>query len=188
MGEFSWTKADLHHTKLANIMYEAPFKFLIPATFGGGHIKSHYEGHGILHNGMNAKQYDMFELLAFWNADMALDDRLVHKAKLMDVLPEAPAAIATIGDLLHYNGEFTGMKPADEHTIHNRKIGIMIGTYDDDVDALLYPLKLVSASCITTYETCDARSYTDPNQGCDKLSWKAYDNCKVHYRQLHLDL
>lgn len=188
MGEFSWTKADIHHTKLANVVYETPFKFLIPAAYGGGHIKSHYEGHGILHNGMNATEYDMFELLAFWNADMPLDDRLVHKASLMGVLPAEPAAVATIRDLLRHNGEFTGMKQKDEYTMHNRRVGILIGTYDDDVDALQYPLKLVSASCITTYEDCPARSYMDPNQGCDKLSWRAYDNCKVHYRQLHLDI
>lgn len=186
MGEFSWTKADINHTKLANIMYETPFKCLIPAAFGGGHIKSHYEGHGKLHNGMNATEYDMFELLAFWNHEMPLTEELIARIKWMNI-PMDPNA-KTIGDLLHYDGEFTGMKQADEHTLRNRRIGITIGTYDDDVDELKYPLKLVSASYISTYEACPARSYTDPNQGCEKLSWKAYENCKVKYRQTHFNV
>lgn len=186
MGEFSWTKADIHHTKIANIMYEAPFKFLIPAAYGGGHIKSNYEGHGKLHNGMNATAYDMFELLAFWNHEMPLTEEIISRASLMGIKPRDTDK--TIGDMLRYEGEFTGMKQEDANTLRNRRIGILIGTYDDEVDELAYPLKLVSASCITTYEACEERSYTDPNQGCEKLSWQAYDNCKMNSRQLHLNI
>jgi hypothetical protein len=186
MGEFSWTKADIRHTQSANIMNGAPFKCLIPAAYGGGFIKDHYEGHGKLHNGMNATEYDMFELLAFWNHEMPLTEDIISRVSLMGIKPRDTDK--TIGDMLRYEGEFTGMKEADANTLRNRRIGILIGTYDDEVDELAYPLKLVSASCKTTYENCDARSYTDPNQGCIKLSWQEYDNCKVHYQQLHLNV
>lgn len=186
MGEFSWTKADIHRTKIANIMHEAPFKCLIPTAFGGGSIKSTYEGYGKLYDKKSDTEYDMFELVAFWNHEMPLTEQLVTKVSWMGIKPAATDK--TIGDLLRYDGEFTGMKQADAHTLRNRRIGIMIGTYDDDVDALAYPLKLVSASYNATYEDCAARSYTDPNRGCNKLNWTAYDNCKVHNRQLHLDI
>jgi hypothetical protein len=128
----------------------------------------------------------MFELIAFWNHEMPLTEQLVTKVSWMGITPAATDK--TIGDLLRYDGEFTSVKQADAHTLRNRRIGIMIGTHDDDVDALMYPLKLTSASYGDTYEACEARSYTDPNQGCIKLSWQEYDNCKVHYQQLHLNV
>lgn len=54
-------------------------------------------------------------------------------------------------------------------TIKNRLIGIDIGCYDEQVDQLKYPLKLVSVSYKGNYEDCNGRSYTDPNQGWSVL-------------------
>lgn len=184
MGEFSWTKADVHRTKSANIMHEKPFKCLIPAAYGGGYIKSTYDGCGKFKKA--DVEYDMFELVAFWNHEMPLTEDIISRASLMGIKPRDTDK--TIGDMLRYEGEFTGMKEADANTLRNRRIGILIGTYDDEVDELAYPLKLTSASYGDTYEACEARSYTDPNQGCIKLSWQEYDNCKVRYRQLHLNI
>lgn len=84
----------------------------------------------------------MYELLAFWNADK-------------------------IGlDKLKYNGdEFPKMKEIDEHTDHNRCLGISIGCYDNQIDELKYPLKLVSCSYKETYEDLNKPSYGDRNQG-----------------------
>ena len=39
MGSFSWTKADIDNTQVANIQEGETFKFLIPTEFGGGFIK-----------------------------------------------------------------------------------------------------------------------------------------------------
>ena len=47
MGCFSWLKAD-KLTKVANVVEDKPFKFLIPQEFGGGFIKDHYQGYGYL--------------------------------------------------------------------------------------------------------------------------------------------
>lgn len=147
MGSFSWLKAD-KLTAVANIVAGRPFKFLIPKEFGGGFIKDRYQDYGYLDTKENGDpKYDMYELLAFWNAD--------HK------LPDG----STVKDKLKYDGEFPLMKEIDHDTFDNRGIGIGIGCYDKEIDKLKYPLKLVSASYKGTYEECEGRSYGDPNQG-----------------------
>lgn len=166
MGIYSWTKADVNNTKIANVLHGAPFKLLIPAKFGGGYIKDHYLICGKISDG-KGNQYDIYELLAFWNAHMP------YKGK-------------TVGDYLMHDAGQIPMKPVDIFTSTNRRIGIAIAGYDDQMDALAFPLKIVSWSYKGTYEDCPTCSYSDPNQGAEKLSWKAYDNCKVKYRQLHL--
>lgn len=151
MGSFSFTKAD-RLTKVANIVEGGVFKFLIPKEFGGGAIKDHYQGYGRVGKKEDGSpRYDMYELLAFWNADEAERDRL------------------------HYDGEFPMMKEIDQNTFKNRTHGINMGAYDYEVDALRFPLKLVSASYKGTYEDCDGRSYNDPAQGFQKLSWEDRD-------------
>ena len=50
--------------------------------------------------------------------------------------------------------------------------GIEIGCYDNQVDKLKYPLKLVSSSYKGTYEECEMRSYGDPDQGFIKKYWR----------------
>lgn len=166
MGIYSWTKADVNNTKIANILHGAPFKMLIPQQFGGGSIKDHYMVCGKISDG-KGNQYDIYELLAFWNAHMPFKGR-------------------TVGDYLLSDAGHIPMKTVDKFTRENRRIGIEIACYDDQMDALDFPLKLVSWSYKGTYEDCATCSYTDPNQGAEKMSWKAYDNCKVKYRQMHI--
>ena len=158
MGCFSWLKAD-KLTKVANVAEDKPFKFLIPQEFGGGFIKDHYQGYlGTKEDG--SPKYDMYELLAFWNADKRI--------------PFGNGE--TIRDRLRYDGDvFPTMKEIDEHTGENRSLGIDIGCYDAEIDRLKYPLKLVSASYTGTYEECDGRSYRDPNQGWGALYRKDAD-------------
>lgn len=138
MGSFSWLKAD-NLTKVANIVYDKPFKFLIPKEFGGGFIKEKYQDYGNMgasdENGI--AKYDMYELLAFWNRP----------------------------NLVKYDGDFPKMKEYDKYTISNRSIGIGIGCYDNQIDKLKYPLKLASASYKGTYEDLPNPSYSDWNQG-----------------------
>ena len=148
MGSFSWLKAD-NLTQVANIAYGAPFKCLIPKEFGGGFIKEHYQDYGYL--GVKedgSPKYDMYELLAFWNANM-----------------QASPHGSIIKNRLKWNGDFPLMKEIDEYTNNNRWIGIQIGCYDNQIDLLQYPLKLVSASYKGTYEECEGKSYGDPSQG-----------------------
>ena len=138
MGSFSWLKAD-KLTRVKNIVYGKPFKFLIPKEFGGGFIKDYYQDYGRLGTKEDGTpKYDMYELLAFWNEDK---------------------------DSLKYDGDFTAMKEIDKYTLYNRGLGLDIGCFDGQIDRLKYPLKLVSVSYKGTYEECDGRSYGDPNQG-----------------------
>lgn len=152
MGSFSWLKAD-NLTKVANIAYGEPFKFLIPKEFGGGYIKDRYQNYGYLGTKEDGSpKYNMYELLAFWNKDMRI-----------------PFEEKTVETELKYNGEFLLLKEIDEYTEENRWLGIDIGCYDNQIDKLKYPLKLVSASYMGTYEDLDKPSYRDPNQGFGKV-------------------
>lgn len=147
MGSFSWLKAD-GLTKVANIEYGKSFKFLIPKEFGGGFIKDNYQDYGYLGKMENGEpKYDMYELLAFWNRDK-VEPELGH---------------------LQYDGELPLMKEIDDFTDDNRGFGVDIGCYDNEIDSLKYPLKLVSASFKGTYEDVDRPSYGDPEQGCGEL-------------------
>jgi hypothetical protein len=69
MGCFSWLKAD-KLTKVANIVEDEPFKFLIPKEFGGGFIKDNYQGYGEIGKKEDGSpKYDVYELLALWNSN-----------------------------------------------------------------------------------------------------------------------
>ena len=144
MGSFSWLKAD-NLTKIANVQYGAPFKFLIPEEFGGGYIKDYYQDYGYLGTKEDGTpKYDMYELLALWNYEAAEEH----------------------GYELRYDGEeIPMMKEIDQYTFYNRNVGINIGCYDKQIDRLKYPLKLVSCSYKGSYEDLDTPSYGDPNQG-----------------------
>ena len=151
MGSFSWLKAD-NLTKIANVQYGAPFKFLIPEEFGGGYIKDYYQDYGYLGTKEDGTpKYDMYELLAFWNHEI----------------------VEEYGYELQYDEEeMPMMKEIDQHTFYNRNVGINIGCYDKQIDRLKYPLKLVSCSYKGSYEDCEGRSYNDPAQGSYPLTRK----------------
>lgn len=166
MGSFSWIKADTL-TNVANIVDDEPFKFLIPKEFGGGFIKDYYQDYGCLGTKSDGTpKYDMYELLAVWNKEAC--------SKIKGIAPY-DIDKETYGIVLEEN---TNMPEISIHTEHNRHLGIKIGCYDDDIDKLKYPLKLVSASYNGTYEECDGRSYGDPNQGWNPLSWEQWKQIK----------
>ena len=139
MGSFSWNKAD-KLTAIENVAYGSSFKFLIPKEFGGGFIKDKYQDYGYLgtkeENGQ--PRFDMYELLAFWNGENVEWD---------------------------YDYEKHLMKEIDQYTRKNRSLGIDIGCYDQDIEQLKYPLKLVSSSFKGTYEDLETCSFGDPDQG-----------------------
>lgn len=157
MGSFSWTKAD-RETLVANIIHKAPYKFLVPIGFGES-FKDKYYDYGKLLKSTEYPfgKYDAYELLAFWNKDM-----LYKEGKVLDYLK--------FDDNTDMN-----MPVYSKYTNENRNIGIDIGCYRKEIDLLQYPLKFVSASYDGTYETCEGKSYGDPNQGFSPLSWAEYD-------------
>lgn len=167
MGSFSWLKADTL-TDVVNIAYGYPFKCLIPAEFGGGYIEDVYQDYGYLGTKEDGSpRYDMYELLAFWNRDMI-----------------RPWHADYVWNYLEYDGEFPLMKEIDEHTDHNRGIGIDIGCYDHQMHKLKYPLKLVSTSYKGSYEDCRGISYSDPEQG----SYPVLREDFLNYRDKNGDL
>jgi hypothetical protein len=142
MGSFSWLKAD-SLTRVANIVYDEPFKMLIPQEFGGGFIRDWYQDYGRIGTKENLEpKHDMYELIAFWNREQLNPDQT-----------------------LQYVGEFPPMKQIDEYTDHNRIIGINIGCGTAKIQKLKYPLKLVSYEFEGTYEELTTPSFEDPNQG-----------------------
>lgn len=160
MGSFSWMKADTL-TNTANILEGAPFKFLIPKKYGGGFIKDHYQDYGYLGHNNGQQEYDMYELLAFWNKDV-------------------PYRSSKVENYLRYDGDtFPALKKIDKYTDDNRSIGISIGCYETEINLLEYPLKLVSCSFKGTYEDCKGRSYNDPEQG-----WVAIKRDSKDYYQI----
>lgn len=148
MGSFSWTRAD-KTTKRSNLTYGDSYKILIPEEFGGGFIKDTYYDYGYVFYGTD-KEADLYGILAYWNkCDGMIYDGEEYPSTMKDILERGK----------------TGLQ-------NNRCKGIDIGCYNEQVDKLKYPLKLVSASYKGTYEECDMRSYSDPEQGFCKTYWK----------------
>lgn len=138
MGSFSWLNADTTSNNV-NIYAGMAFCLLIPKEFGGGEIfDSEYQDYGYLDQKEDGTpKYDMYELLACWNAP----------------------------DLVKYDGKFNPLKEIDQYTEHNRNIGIDMGCYDEEIDKLKFPLKLVQKDFCGTYESLATYSYGDPDQG-----------------------
>lgn len=147
MGSFSWTRAD-RTTKRKNLTDGDVYKILIPKEFGGGFIKDTYFDYGYVFWGTD-HEADLYGILAYWNGC----EGMIYDG---DEYPK------TMKDIL---------ERGNTHNQTNRCKGIDIGCYDDQVKKLKYPLKLVSASYKGTYEDCDMRSYSDPEQGFHKTYW-----------------
>ena len=149
MGSFSFTRADMS-TKRSNFVDGDRYKILIPKEFGGGFIKDTYYDYGIVFGYDDTKEdADLYGILAYWN-------------KCEGMIYEGDEYPSTMEDIL---------KRGNTDLQENRCKGINIGCYDEDVDKLKYPLKLVSASYKGTYEDCGMRSYSDPEQGFRKTYW-----------------
>ena len=148
MGSFSWIRAD-KTTKRKNLTMGDRYKILIPKEFGGGFIKDTYYDYGYVFYG-EKNEADLYGILAYWNGC----DGMIYEG---DEYP------STMDDIIE-RGNTTLQE--------NRCKGIDIGCYDEQIDKLKYPLKLVSISYKGTYEECEMRSYGDPDQGFYKTYWK----------------
>lgn len=151
MGSFSWLRAD-RTTRTMNVVYGTSFKFLIPKEFGGGYILDSYRDYGDLVD-KKGNEYDMYEILAFWNRE-----DLKNKELQFD------------------DNTNMDMPIKSDATDHNRGIGINIGCYDHEIVKLKYPLKLVSPRYKGSYEDCNGPSLGDPNQGWGALTRKTTDS------------
>ena len=179
MGSFSWTRAEAT-TRRSNLTNGDRYKILVPKEFGGGYIKDIYydygevfsyrewdpaaadsayyryiDGNGTVHDAYPVS--DLYGILAYWNncSDLSFDGE--SRPQTMDEI------------LLR------GRTYAQD----NRVAGIHIGCYADNIDALKFPLKLVSPSYKGTYEDCRGRSYGDPNQGFGKFNWSHSDYTNI---------
>lgn len=149
MGSFSWLRAD-KSTKRKNIANGDRYKLLIPKEFGGGSIKATYDGYGKVKYDDAKEVADLYGILAYWNkCDRMIFDGEEYPSTMKDILERGNTTLQS-----------------------NRCKGIDISCYDAQVDKLEYPLKLVSASYRGTYEECDMRSYSDPEQGFYKTYWQ----------------
>lgn len=149
MGSFSWLRAD-KTTKRNNLTDGDVYKILIPQEFGGGFIKDTYFDCGEVFEYDDTKENaDLYGILAYWNkCEGMIFDGEEYPSTMEDILSRGNTCMQI-----------------------NRCKGIEIGCYDEQVDKLKYPLKLVSASYKGTYEDCDSKSYGDPNQGFFKTYW-----------------
>lgn len=148
MGSFSWTRAD-KATRRSNLTYGDKYKILIPKEFGGGFIEDTYYDYGYVFYGTDHKA-DLYGILAYWNkCNGMIFDGEDYPSTMKDILERGQTCLQ-----------------------ENRCKGIDIGCYDEEVDSLKYPLKLVSLSYEGTYEECNMKSYSDPEQGFFKTYWK----------------
>ena len=149
MGSFSWIRAD-KTTRRKNLVDGDVYKILIPQEFGGGYIKDIYYDYGLVFNYYATRENaDLYGILAYWNkCEGMIFDGDEYPSTMQDILERG-----------HTRNQ------------NNRCKGIDIGCHDVQVDKLKYPLKLVSASYKGTYEECERRSYSDPNQGFYKTYW-----------------
>ena len=149
MGSFSFTRAD-KVTRRKNLTDGDVYKILIPEEFGGGYILDTYYDYGhVFEYDDTRENADLYGILAYWN-------------KCDGMIFEGDKYPSTMKDIL---------ERGNTRLQNNRCKGIEIGCYDDDIDKLKYPLKLVSASYTGTYEECDMRSYGDDEQGFCKTYW-----------------
>lgn len=165
MGSFSWTRAE-HITKRANITLGDKYKILVPMEFGGGYIVDYYYDYGYVNYGyIGESEY--------------VDAKGCH-------FSEFPAA--DLYGILYYWNTYSGDMWSMYGILYDgctceqeiRCKGVNIGCYDERIDRLKYPLKLVSMSYKGTYEDCIGRSYNDPNQGFFKGYWNTEDYTKYY--------
>ena len=152
MGSFSWLRADKINRK--NLSCGDVYKILIPQEFGGGFIKDTYYDYGYVFEYDDTRENaDLYGILAYWNkCEGMIFDGDEYPSTMEDILKRGNTCLQS-----------------------NRCKGIDIGCYDEQIDKLKYPLKLVSEQYEGTYEECEMRSYGDPEQGFCRTYWGQED-------------
>lgn len=172
MGQFSWLDCKTGEQILDDV--ERDVYVLVPREFGGGHIKeTFYDGYG------DFGGYDIFDLVADWNREYLSQnpDFEMQYAKKRDKYVKEyqkthPDYIEDINlkvsDYKWYE-DYANPDKTREEIGKNlswgkyRCVGIDIACYDEDNEALPYPIKITHDKN-AVYEWCPP-SPSDPNQG-----------------------
>lgn len=143
MGQFSWldckTQKQIVDDKRKDVYV------LVPAAFGGGHIKEEcYDGYG------DFGGRDIYDLVVDWNARY-IDDVLAQRDSWVCELSDEDVE------------ELKRVRDGLPLTREKREAGILMACYNRDNARLRYPIK-ITYDPTAVYEYC-APSLTDPNQG-----------------------
>lgn len=178
MGQFSWldcvTGKQIVDDKRRDVY------LLVPKEFGGGHIKETcYDGYG--HFG----EYDVYDLVARWNREYLSDNpnyifpyafsRAQYVMNYVKSNPDYSERIELqIRDKDWYE-VYRDLSLSEEDVVARVKeirnsdwfkwrfIGIELACYDENNEALPFPIK-ITYDKNAVYEDC-ATSKSDPNQG-----------------------
>lgn len=182
MGQFSWldciTGEQIVDNKVRDVYV------LIPKEFGGGHIVEHYyDGYG------HFDGVDIFDLVAKWN-------REILSEKPNYIFPYAAKRAQYISERYKWDSDYSeridlqirnkswypaysNLDLSVEEVVNTmeskwwnnewRHIGIELACYDEDNEALPFPIK-ITHNPNAIYEDCKP-SKSDPNQG-----WEVEEN------------
>ena len=151
---FSWLRAD-HATERSNLTKGDKYKILVPIEFGGGFIEDTYFDYGYVFYG-TGRDANVYGILAYWNKCEGMEyDGEGYPSTMKDILERG--------------------KTCADRNISN---AIDIACYDEQINRLKYPLKLVSLEYEGTYEECDGISYPDPYKGFCACYWDGRERNK----------
>ena len=195
MGQFSWLDCVTGEQIVDNKRRDV--YLLVPKEFGGGHIKETcYDGYG--HFG----GYDVYDLVARWNRGCLSENPnhifpyAVSRAQyVMNCVKNNPDYSEKIELQIRNKDWYEAYKDlslSEEEVVARVKeirnsdwvkwrfIGIDIACYDEDNEALPFPIK-ITYDKNATYETCGI-SISDPNQG-----WECNDEYDDEYDEEYDD-
>jgi hypothetical protein len=191
MGQFSWLDCVSGKQIIDNRVKDV--YVLIPKEFGGGHIKETcYDGYG------NFGGYDVYDLVATWN-------RKILSEKPNFIFPYAVERAQCILKNCKWDSDYSeridlqlrnkiwyefysNLSFSEDKVVECMKeiggiifpewrwIGIELACYDEDNEALPFPIKITYDEK-AVYENC-APSKSDPNQGWeveDEDEWEDED-------------
>ena len=177
MGSFSWTRAEAT-TKRSNLTCGDKYKILVPKKFGGGYILDKYHDYGHIGEETNG---DYLYVDGNGEKHSMCVDKFGHNPDLYGILAYWNGCNDLVWEGIRYpNTMLEILKHGLTYEQSNRVKGIGIGCYNNQIDELKFPLKLVSVSYDGTYEDCPGRSYGDPNQGFTRGYWNQRDYQKYH--------
>ena len=192
MGQFSWLDCITEEQVVDNEKRDV--YVLIPKEFGGGHIKETcYDGYG------NFGEQDIYDLVADWN-------REILSKKPNYIFPHAVSRAKYVSDNYGWKSDYSeriilqirdepwfefwaDLSLSREEIVNKtrkkigsdfweyRLIGIDLACYDEDNEALPYPIK-ITHNPNAVYESCGI-SLSDPNQGWEQeedYDWDDYDD------------
>jgi len=169
MGQFSWLDCVTGEQILDDV--ERDVYVLVPKDFGGGHIlEVMYDGYG--HFGGK----DIYELVADWNRGVLKEDYIfphaIKRYNIVKILKQHHPDYEEQFEFkaiekdwwMAYSDLSLDKRGIEYVTGHEyRHIGIDLACYDEDNEALPFPIK-ITHDPNAVYEDCKP-SLSDPNQG-----------------------